>query len=66
MADLFFSKSKLSVVVPFIVFTPGHKNIPKNSKNKPRGVYFSKALFEGLIFGGAYIRREIAFQNRLG
>ena len=32
----------------------------------PRGLYFSKALFEGLIFGGAFIRREIAFQNRLG
>ena len=25
----------------------------------PRGLYFSKALFEGLIFGGAYLRREI-------
>ena len=30
-----------------------------NSENKPRGLYFSKALFEGLIFGGAYVRREI-------
>ena len=34
------------------------------------GTYFSKALFEGLIFGGAYIRRGIyggkfAFQNLL-
>ena len=27
---------------------------PLNSENKPRGLYFSKALFEGLIFGGAY------------
>ena len=43
-------------------------------RNKPRGLYFSKALFEGLIFGGAYIRTlegliyegKIAFQNRLG
>ena len=25
-----------------------------NSKNKSRGLYFSKALFEGLIFGGAF------------
>ena len=24
-------------------------------KNKPRGLYFSTALFEGLIFGGAYL-----------
>ena len=27
--------------------------IPQNSENKPRGLYFSKAFFEGLIFGGA-------------
>ena len=27
--------------------------IPYNFENKPRGLYFSKALFEGLIFGGA-------------
>ena len=46
--------------------------IPKNSKNKPQGLYFSKALFEGLIFGGAYIRRglcmegKFVFQDRLG
>ena len=26
----------------------------------PRDLYFSKALFEGLIFGGAFIRREIS------
>ena len=25
--------------------------IPENSENKPRGLYFSKVLFEGLIFG---------------
>ena len=30
-----------------------------NSENKPRGLYFSKALFEELIFGGAYLWREI-------
>ena len=28
-------------------------NLPQNSDNKPRGLYFSKALFEGLIFQGA-------------
>ena len=39
--------------------------IPLNSENKPRGLYFSNALFEGLIFaerlifGRAYLRREI-------
>ena len=26
----------------------------------PRGLYFSKALFEGLIFGGAFIRRDLS------
>ena len=25
----------------------------KNSENKPRGLHFLEALFEGLIFGGA-------------
>ena len=26
----------------------------------PRGLYFPKALFEGLVFGGAYIRRGLS------
>ena len=40
---------------------------------KPGGFYFSKVLFEGLIFGGAYNYSEgliyggkFGFQNRLG
>ena len=33
----------------------------KNSENKPWGLYFSKGLFEGLIFGGKF-----AFPNQLG
>ena len=37
-----------------------------NSENKPRGLYFSKALFEGLIFGGAYLRREICVSKSNG
>ena len=37
-------------------------------KNKPRGLYFSKALFEGLIFGGvifggAYLRFKIDWDS---
>ena len=28
--------------------------------------YFSKALFEGLFFGGAYIRREICVSKPIG
>ena len=40
----------------YILFTFSHY-IPYNSENKPWGLYFSKALSEGLIFGGAYLRR---------
>ena len=29
------------------------------------GLYFSKALFEGLIFGGAYIRRGLSTEGNL-
>ena len=39
--------------------------IPWNSENKPRDLYFSKALFEGLIFGGAYIRRGLSTEGNL-
>ena len=55
----------------------GTDKVPENSENNLPGLYFSKALFEWLIFGGAYIRRDLflegliyggkfAFQNRLG
>ena len=30
------------------------------------GACFSKALFEGLIFGGAYLRREICVSKSFG
>ena len=33
---------------------------------KPWGLYFSKALFEGLIFGGAYVRSEICVSKSIG
>ena len=39
--------------------------IPKNSENKPRDLYFSKALFEGLVFGGAYIRKGLCTEGNL-
>ena len=42
------------------------KIIPLNSENKPRGLYLSKALFEGLIFGGAYVGREIWVSKSIG
>ena len=34
-------------------------------KNKPRGLYFSKTPFEGLIFGGAYILRGLCTEGNL-
>ena len=39
--------------------------VPENSEKKPRGLYFSKAFFEGLIFGGAYIRRGLSTEGNL-
>ena len=35
-------------------------------QKQPRGLYFSKVLFEGLIFGGAYVRREICASKSIG
>ena len=37
----------------------------QNFENKPRGLFFSKALFEGLIFGGSYIRRGLSTEGNL-
>ena len=38
-----------------------------NSENEPWRLYFSKALFEGLSFGGAKVYEgKFAFQKRLG
>ena len=34
--------------------------------NKPQGLYFSKAPFEGLIFGGAHLRKEICVSKPIG
>ena len=33
---------------------------------KFRSLYFSKTLFEGLIFGGPYLRREICVSKSIG
>ena len=41
------------------------EQIPYHSENKPRGLYFLKALFEGLIFGGAYIRKGLSTEGNL-
>ena len=41
------------------------KYIPYNSGNNSRGIYFSKTLFEGLIFRGAYVRRDVSKSIRL-
>ena len=39
--------------------------LPGRGQNKPRGLYFSKAFFGGLIFGGAYIRRGLCTEGNL-
>ena len=36
------------------------------SETKPPGLYFSKALFEGRIFGGAYLLGEICVSKSIG
>ena len=46
-------------------------DVPQKSENKPQGLYFSKARFEGLIFGGlifegAYLWREICISKSIG
>ena len=46
----------------FLVLSGGFlSEYPKHS----RGLYFSKALFEGLIFGEAYIRRDLSTEGNL-
>ena len=47
------------------MFIPAPVNIPWNSEHKPRGLYFSKAIFERLIFGWAYIRRGLSSEGNL-
>ena len=42
------------------------RNYCKIPKIGPRGLYFSKALFEGLIYGGACVRREICVSKSIG
>jgi len=41
------------------------KSTRKIPKNKHRSLYFSKALFQGLIFGGAYIRSGFSTEGNL-
>ena len=40
-----------------------YRKIPKN---KPQGLYFSKAIFEGLIFGVTYIWTGLCTEGNLG
>ena len=42
-----------------------YRKIPKISP-EAGGLYFSKALFKGPIFGGAYLRREICVSKSIG
>ena len=42
-----------------------HPVIPQNFENKSLGKYISKALFERLFFGEAYIRRGLSTEGNL-
>ena len=66
---MFLSKMHMKVRAGlwFLMFTNGWDyslmilvrwKFPQIFQNEPRGLYFSKVLFEGLICGRAYIRRE--------
>ena len=50
----------------FINNAINHHTVKINSEKKPRGLYFSKALFEGFIFGGVYVWREICISKLIG
>ena len=52
----------MNTIIVDIIKIKKYRKIPKN---KPWGLYFSKALFEGLIFGGAYIRRGLSTEGNL-
>ena len=48
----------------FLVLICWHHGLPWNSKNiKPRGLYFSKVLFEGLIIGAVILGGAYAEGN---
>ena len=47
-------------IVDFIKFATR-----STGEDKPRGLYFSKARFEGFTFGGAYIRRGVCTEGNL-
>ena len=59
---MYFFNSLFILLFPLFLFFichPAREDYREIKKNKPLGLYFSKALLEGVIFGGAYLRREI-------
>ena len=54
-SEFLFMKSQVDIL-----------KVPLNSENKPEGLCFLKALFEGLSFGGAYLWREICISKSVG
>ena len=70
-----WSSKTCSQKIFFLVLICWHHGLPWNSKNiKPRGLYFSKVIFEGLIIGavklgGAYaegnVRPKIDWTGKL-
>ena len=43
----------------------GQNNVLWSSESKPRSLYFSKILFQGIIYGGDYIRRGLIYRLNL-
>jgi len=60
MYDLRKEQMHMQVWTPIVVL-----KIQWNFEKKPRGLYFSKAFFGGLIFGGAYIGRGLCTEGIL-
>ena len=59
-------KSKQMIRTTVQLMNDGYAVNTVNFRKYPQGLYFSKALFEGLIFGGAYARRAICVSKSIG
>ena len=52
--------------IPFVIILCSLVSYRKIPKISPGAYIFLKALFEGLIFGGAYVWREICASKSIG
>ena len=61
MFSIHYYHIKAGTVASFQTLRQTYHKIPKISP----GACFSKALFEGLIFGGAYIQRVLCMEGNM-